>query len=513
MTMLITSTNSTRFIRVKRSPEVREDLLVNAKVDKHNKNWLIVEDCLINAIVLGFPDMCKLDKYVNYRANEKLQHPCGLKDYQIEDVLKMSTVYDVANFNRMGYGKTVEAARAMKELQLKTVLVVAPKSVLLQWKEQLEYWYAERKDNVIVFENGKTLVMPGKIYITNYETFVNEKKLQQFKSFRWELIVCDEAHKIKNHKSKRTVAVKSIPADRHWAMTGTPILRLVDDLFSILQYLNPKYVPQSYWNFVYYFCEIKEGFFGQEIVGITKNKERQKVLNDLLTLVAIRRADLHLTPGKNIDVVKLQMDKDQARLYRNAKNLVLDELPEGMTISNGAVLVTRLMQITSCCHGMIEGKENLWGAKFEWILETLESNPDEQFVIFSRFATTCKLLQQFLKQHKIVSSLYIGDLDMQQRSLSKQDFVNKKARCLIGTIGALGEGVDGLQEVAHNVIFIDRDFSPEINNQAEDRINRIGQKYHVNVFYLNCNKTYDLHVDKVNIKKSDDIRRALKEDE
>lgn len=509
MTMLITSTNSTRFIRVKRSPEVKEDLLVNAKIDKANKNWLVVEDCLINAIVLGFPDACPLSKYVSYRYGGELQHPYGLKDYQVEDVKKMATVFDVANFNKMGYGKTVEAARAMKELQLRSVLVVAPKSVLLQWKDQLEYWYPEMKGNVIVFENGKTYVVPGKIYITNYETFVNEKKLQQFKGFRWDLIVCDEAHKIKNHKSKRTIAVKSIPATRHWAMTGTPILRLVDDLFSILQFLNPKYVTQSYWNFVYYFCEVKGGFFGQEIAGITKDKERQKVLNDLLTFVAIRRADLHLTPGKNIEIVKLQMDKEQARLYRNAKNLVLDELPEGMTIANGAVLVTRLMQITSCCYGMIEK----WGAKFEWILETLESNPDEQFVIFSRFATTCKLLQQYLGQNKIKSTLYIGDLDMQQRVLSKQDFINKKAQCLIGTIGALGEGVDGLQEVARNVVFIDRDFSPEINNQAEDRINRIGQKYHVNVFYLNCEKTYDQHVDKVNLKKSDDIRKALKEDE
>lgn len=464
---------------------------------------------MINAIVMKFPDACSLSKYVDYKFPGELQHPHGLKSYQVEDVKKMATVYNVANFNRMGYGKTVEAARAMRELQLKTVLVVAPKSVLLQWKDQLDYWYPEMQDSTIVFENGKTPVIPGKIYITNYETFVSEKKLQQFKGFRWDLIVCDEAHKIKNHKSKRTIAVKSIPAERHWVMTGTPILRLVDDLFSILQFLSPKYVTQSYWNFVYYFCEIKEGFFGQEIVGITKDKGRQRVLNTLLDLIAIRRADLHLTPGKNVEIVKLRMEPDQARLYRNAKNLVLDELPEDMTIANGAVLVTRLMQITSCCYDMI-GK---WGAKFEWIAETIENNPDEQFVIFSRFATTCKLLQQYLSQHKIKSSLYIGDLDTQQRVLSKQDFVKKKSQCLIGTIGALGEGVDGLQEVARNVIFIDRDFSPEINNQAEDRINRIGQKYRVNVYYLNCDKTYDQHVDKVNLKKSEDIRKALKEDD
>lgn len=498
---------------MKRSQEVDEELLINARVDKKNPNWLVVENCLINGFVLGFPEPYNFDYYIHVEDRKGgLIHPHGLKDYQKHDVALMSQIHDIANFNRMGYGKTVEAARAMRELQLKTILIVAPKSVLLQWKDQLEYWYPECKGKVDIFENGKTRPQLGRIMITNYETFVSETKLQQFKGFIWDLIVCDEAHKIKNHKSKRTIAVKSIPATRHWALTGTPILRLVDDLYSILQFLNPMYVPQSYWNFVYYFCEVKEGFFGQEIKGIIQDPRKQGVLNYLLSIVSIRHSDLQLTPGKTVEYVNLQMSKEQTKLYRDAKNLVLDELPEGMTIANGAVLVTRLMQITSCCQGMIEKKPGMHGAKFDWILETIENNPEEQFVIFSKFADTCKKLQKFLASNKIRSSIYIGDCDAQQRFDAKMDFIGKQSRCLIGTIGAMGEGVDGLQEAAHNVIFIDKDFSPELNNQAEDRLNRLGQKYNVNVYYLNCHKTYDQHVDKVNLKKSDDIRKALKEE-
>lgn len=510
--MLITSTNSTRFIRVKRSPEVEEDLLINARVDKQNPNWLIVENCLINGIVLGFPNQYDFDYYIPNEYKMELIHPHGLKKYQKDDVMLMSQIYNIANFNRMGYGKTVEAVRAMRELQLETVLIVAPKSVLLQWKDQLEYWYPECKGKVDIFSNSKIGPAKGRIMITNYETFISETKLQQFKSFIWDLIICDEAHKIKNHKSKRTIAIKSIPATRHWALTGTPILRLVDDLFSILQFLNPMYVTQSYWNFVYYFCEVKEGFFGQEIKGITPDLRKQKVLTELLAHVSITNADLKLTPGKNVEYVNLQMGKEQTKLYKDAKNLVLDELPENMTIPNGAVLVTRLMQITSCCQGMINKKPAIHGAKFDWILETIENNPTEQFVIFSKFADTCKKLERFLASSKITSTLYIGELDAQQRFDSIRYFLTGQARCIIGTIGAMGEGVDGLQKSAHNVIFIDKDFSPAINKQAEDRLNRLGQKFNVNVYYLNCHKTYDQHVDKVNLKKSDDIRKALKEE-
>lgn len=511
--MQTVGTNSTRFIRVKRSPEVKERLLINAKVDKNDKDWLIVENCLINGIVLDFPEPYTREYYIEGLERDGLDHLYGLKDYQIEDVAKMSQIDNIANFNRMGYGKTVEAARAMRELQLQTVLIVAPKSVLLQWKEQLERWYPECKGLVQLYRKGVCEPQRGLITITNYETFISDVKLQQFRKFKWDLIICDEAHKIKNHKSKRTKAVKSIPARRHWALTGTPILRLVDDLFSILQFLNPRYVTLSYWNFVYYFCEVKDGFFGQEIKGITQDPVKQEILNILLDYVSIRNPNLNLTPGKNIEYVNIEMDKEQAKLYKNVKNLVLDELPENMTIANGAVLVTRLMQVTSCCQGMIEKHPNVWGAKFDWILETLENNPDEQFVIFSRFAETCKKLQKFLAGNKIETSLYIGALNPQERAESKQSFISGATRCLIGTIGAMGEGVDGLQDAAHNVIFIDKDFSPEINNQAEDRLNRLGQKYNVNVYYLNCHKTYDKHVTKVNLKKSADIRKALKEDE
>lgn len=499
---------------MKRSQEVNEDLLINARVDKHNKNWLVVENCLINGLVLGFPAPYTMDYYVGVNCDEnyELTHVGQLKPYQIEDVQKMVTIKNIANFNRMGYGKTVEAVRAIRELQLDTVLIVAPKSVLLQWKDQLERWYPECKGKVNIFSNNKIGPAKGRIMITNYETFVSETKLQQFKGFVWDLIICDEAHKIKNHKSKRTIAVKSIPAKLHWAMTGTPILRLVDDLFSILQFLNPMYVTQSYWNFVYYFCEVKEGFFGQEICGLTQDLTKQKILNDILQLISIRRSDLHLTPGKTVEIVNLEMSKEQKAIYNSAKNLVLDELPEGMTIANGAVLVTRLMQITSCCKGMIEKKPGLHGVKFDWILDMIEDNPTEQFVIFSRFASTCKNLKKFLAGSNVQSSCYIGEMDAQQRYLSRVSFMTGQSRCLIGTIGALGEGVDGLQNIAHNVIFIDKDFSPEINCQAEDRLNRLGQRAHVNVYYLNCYRTYDQHVDKVNIKKSDDIRKALKEE-
>ena len=486
---------------MKLSPGESETLLINAKKIKNEPGSYIVENCLINQIILGIAP--------KYAVADELIFHDNLKKYQIVDVLKMCSRDHICNFNRMGYGKTIEAIRAMRELRIKNAVIVAPKSVLLQWVNQIKIWYPEMKDCAGIY-GEKFVPKSDRIVVVNYERLIQETALQRFKKFRWDLIIVDEAHRIKNRKSKRTMSVKSIPAQRKWAMTGTPITRKVDDLWSILNFLGEYYSSKSYWNFVNYFCNVKQGFFGLEITGLTDDIRRIEVLHQLLDIIAITNPNLQLTPGKYVEKINLQMSSAQLKLYRNTKNLILDELPDSLTIPNGAVLVTRLMQITSNPRQF--GCKDA-GIKFEYIKDLLEDNENTKFVIFSKFATTCMDLQSYLASYGLKTVLYVGALDAADRFTNVQQFVNdKNTIAIIGTIGAMGEGVDGLQTVCNNVIFIDRDFSPEMVAQAEDRVNRMGQTQPVFVQYLQCAKTYDMHVDKVNLKKTEDIRRALQDE-
>ena len=84
---------------------------------------------------------------------------------------------------------------------------------------------------------------------------------------------------------------------------------------------------------------------------------------------------------------------------------------------------------------------------------------------------------------------------------------------IAGTIGAMGQGYDGLQQVSHTMVFIDRDWSPEILKQAEDRLHRMGQEHLVNIYYLECTGSFDQHVGRINRTKADDIRSALNDEE
>ena len=462
--------------------------------------FIIAEDNLINRLVLGMSVTEVIERNVSRIANTD-----GLQPFQVRDIDKMMGLQHCLNANPMGLGKTVETVRYLAANNPKTALIVCPKIIRTQWKDQLERW-GNLDANVY---DGQRSVSPG-IWIINYDKLRNEKVLAKFKNFQWEFLILDEAHKIKSRKSQQTLAVKNIPAARRVALTGTPILRYVDDLWSILNFLEPRYACNSYHTFVEYFCELQQTPWGPKIVGMTKNPNKEALLNALLENISIRNAAVKVAQGKTREVVRLPMTKKQRELYKKEKQLLLDELPENCTIANGAVLTIRLMQTTSW-PGLFE--EGEWGPKFEWILEMCKNNPQEKIVVFSVFERTATALKLFLEDNGIHASTITGKQKAETNEKSRSTFIEGDSQVLIGTIGAMGQGYDGLQEVSHTLIFVDRDWSPEILKQAEDRLNRMGQKKMVNIYYLECQGSFDQHVGRINFNKADDIRRALNDED
>jgi len=477
----------------------------------NNQTWdITIEDNIVNRIILG------LDTGLGQptaKVAKVISGDSRLEKYQVCDVNKMVTLKNCLNRNPMGLGKTVEAITTARILNAKSVLIVAPKIVASQWRDQIKFWWPERSDDVFIFgakDAKKRKVERGSIVIINYEKLLNESNLNKLRQFSWDVLIADEAHKIKNHRSKRTIALKAVPAICRYALTGTPILNKPDDLWSILHFLDWRFSGISYWNFVNYFCEVEDGFWGRKVTGLTRIPDRIEILKKLLDIVSVYNT-VNVAQGKTGETVRLEMTSSQRKLYKDMKNLVLEELPENASIANGAVLTIRVIQATSW-PGLFLGKEEP-GPKFEWISAMCEDNPDEKFVVFTRFEQTAKALGEFLKTREIKSVQLTGSVKDFDRELNKQQFIKGDSRVLIGTIAAIGEGTDGLQYASHTAIFIDRDWSPEIMKQCEDRLNRRGQKCKVNVYVLECEKSFDQHVGRVNQHKSDDIREALQRDE
>ena len=447
----------------------------------------------------------------------------GLFDYQKLDVHRGMVQKQYMNANPMGYGKTVETVATLRSLGVKNTLVLAPKPVLLQWQKEFMEWWSNRDTsvrcpNIRVLHAGEAVPSVQEcsesIIITNYESLQNKDRLQTFQSLNWDCLVLDESHRIKNGKksmkkkgSQVWQNVTTLQAKRKMWLTGTPILSYVDDLWAQLWALDPLYVGNSYWNFVHFFCTVRDGHFGKEIGGLSRDPEKVRLLNWLVDLATIRHKDLKLTPGKNIHIIPLRMDDKQRKYYATARELVFENLPEELTISNAMTHLLRLRQLTSCPEQFFEDSSNI---KFDWIENVLTDNPDIKLVVFSEWSTPLVHLAKRLGKQMV---LYHGKQSEEQNEKAKQMFIsNSNTRVIGGTIGSMGTGVDELQKGSNKVVFLDRNWSPEINKQAMDRLDRIGQKEVVDVYFLEAKGSMDKHVARINLTKAEDIKLALQEE-
>ena len=465
---------------------------------KKGDPWITAENNIVNRIVLGLPTNLS-------KEHGPLEYTEGLEPFQINDVDKMMGLQHFLNANPMGLGKTPETVRYLKEHNARTALIVTPKIIRHQWQHQLKVWGGFESQ---IYE--KQQYVGEGIWIINYDKLRNEKTRLKFRRFQWQFLVLDEAHKIKGKDSLQTKAVKELPAAHRIALTGTPILRYVDDLWSILHFLDEAYSGISYWAFRDYFCDMQHTPWGDRIVGLTRNPAKVAILNQLMSYVSIRNNAIEVAHGKSRETVLLPMTKKQRELYRKEKELLLDQLPENLTIANGAVLTTRLMQTTSWPGLYIENEP---GPKFEWTLETCLNNPGEKFVVFSVFEKTISALVRYLNDNGVNAVSITGKNKAEENEMNKRLFVDKGVQVLAGTIGAMSQGYDELQHVCRLMIVLDRDWSPEIMEQAEERLHRKGQDNPVNIYYLECQCSFDQHVGRINQTKAADIKEALKNED
>lgn len=475
-----------------------------------------LEDNIFNRVLLSLDtreilrDISDFSLEINNKARE----------YQHRDIAQILTLKCALNRNKPGYGKTFESIEYCRLKDLKKILVICPKSVVTQWQDQFKDWWPKVEPYIAIWGEGPKRA-ERIIYVTNYEQLAfrsrkeGRKKIlvptqiwQKCKQWTWDVIICDESHRIKSANAQTTLAVKQLPSIRRLALTGTPILSHPDDLWSQLNFLDPRLSGGSYWAFVEKFCEVEEDHFGKKPIGLTPSDSAKELLAKVLSLISVGGENHKVTKGKNIIPIELHMDVAQRNLYKDIVNLSLDRLEEsGITVKNAMDQIIKQQQVTTNCCKFDRCKIN---PKFDWIRDWLEDNEGEQVVVYSKFAETVKSFKEYLQSKKISCAIFIGEMSAKERTCAREAFVQHRARVLIGTIGALGIGVDGLQKVCRNVIFLDRDWTPGLNEQAEDRVNRSGQEGMTNIWILNMQHSIDEHVESIQDKKAADIEEVFR---
>lgn len=411
-----------------------------------------------------------------------------------------------------GLGKTLGAATLIDALDAKRVLVVAPNTAKdAVWRQQLNEFLPGRLVKVLPNVKAKReqllSILPGQkgwqvhsdrgtlphpqlmpfVLIVHYEALAILEAEGWWKRLgEWDLIVADEAHRIKNTKAKMTKALKKIPAKHKLALSGSIVMNHAEELFSPLQWLFPDRYKAKWrdWNDRY--LEYVDSGFGKVCVGLKEGRE-DAMRQELGGFMAYRRKSDELDlPPKTEQTLLVDLSPKQRRAYNEVRDQFWTVLDDGQVIKTDNVLaqLTALRQIATGLD--LEGGTVTDSTKLDLALEMIRDNEDEAFVVFSWFKANARAAAAALGDE---AYLVTGDVPHQKRADMIAAFQAGERRVFVGTLATLSESVN-LQR-ASNAVFLDRHWTPATNIQAADRIYRIGQTRPVTITHLVARDTVD----------------------
>ena len=382
-----------------------------------------------------------------------------LRDYQ-ELAYQRAIAANILVADDRGLGKTVtsiEAARALMQRLQAPVLVIVPKTLKPQWAEEIA---DQDEAALIVYVNASTKIdqpftskKPFWV-LTHYEALL--KHYKQLAKTYWAAIVADEAHRIKNRKAQRAVAIKKLETYRKIALTGTPYDRNPADIWSILNWLQPG-VFKSYWAFFEAHVNYTGDIAGmKEIHGVKDGAKFSKVIAPYVIQRSKRDVAPSLPP-KIEQHIPIEMNPDQERLYRRIKQLAETDLKldtgDTLVVKNHLGRILRLQQ--AAVDPRLLGTDSN-GAKIDWLLEYIDDNPDDTLLVFTRFRDTAIRVANLLGV-----PYYVGGKPL----ANPQEYPK-----IVATIDAAKEGLN----LGHiwNTVFLDCHWSSIAMAQAIDRTER-----------------------------------------
>ena len=440
--------------------------------------------------------------------------------YQVDDVNRICRDGNdgFTLLSGMGSGKTPIALGVSRKLQSKKTLVICPQTLQLEWVRQIGDWMGIEAS--VARKNTYDRLGPlfwletrdNPFFIINYESFRSDRHLGILIGYPFELIIMDEAHKVRNNKTKQFKGllkfVKEQKRARVLGLTGSPIVNDPTDLHSILCIVRPdQFTLKGRRRFIEDFTYFYVNRYGKLEVESVRDMERLKALTEPFTIRRTKEEVLPFLPEKYFRNSLLQMPDDQRDAYNQMESELFINLDNGEPLWAPSVLAAliRLRQLN--LDPKILGLSTR-SSKTEFIEETLEDNSSEKIVIFSGFETYISYLYKRLVKKGFNCVQITGKVSMEDRAAAVRAFqTDPKVTVALGTIGTMGEGIT--LTASNNVIMADRWWNPAANDQAVDRLHRIGQKNAVQVILPVNEKSIDQSLDNILRRKAKMSRSYL----
>lgn len=432
--------------------------------------------------------------------------------FQKDTVLKLYERRGSLIAHDMGLGKTVttialDVIRRMRFDKRATTLIICPLSVINNWATHYAKWAPHLKVCVIDNKNRKPFMAAMEdtfttgvgydVFIMHYPAIRLEKDVSRYP---WFHVVCDEVHALQDRKSSQSKAVKLIPAFYKTGLSGTPVFNKPDDLWSILNWLYPKYW-KSYWGYFKRFIKWVEYDGYRTVVGVNNEEELQKLIAPFYSRIKKEEVLTDL-PDKYYSVVKVPLLPLQAKAYKQMKKDMLAWVGqhEDEAVNAPVVLaqLTRMQQFASAYAEVVKEGEgddvksrvllSEPSNKLDAVMEIIKDS-DQPVAVFSQFAQMVELLAARLEKAGIPHGLYTGKVPKAERDQMVDDFQAGKLKVFCGSIKAGGVGIT--LTAASTIIILNREWAESLNEQVIDRLHRIGQKNAVHVIDIVSEGTID----------------------
>ena len=395
-----------------------------------------------------------------------------LREYQAIDAQRIKNSTALGLFSEQRTGKTPTAIVGMTQ-SCAHILVVCPASLMYDWAEavqvwtQRSVWLCNTKD---LPENWKDI----SVFIVNYEKIPDTRKAKGMWStlakMKFDGIILDEAHRIKNRKSLTAKAIYRLSnrIPKHLALTGTPAYDKPEDLWSILHFLDHQKFG-SYWEFIQQWCNMEYKWTPSggthEPKGIKESCKPMftKMLNDMC-IMHKRTEVMDWNTMQDVLDIKLPLTSVQSKYLTQLSDYF--ECTDGATLLECQTILDRLIRYRQICTAPAICGLNGKSPKTDWILQFLKDYPDQSVLIFSNSRKYLTYLN--VKLPKTLKRAHIDStVSRNQRAEVVKQFQNHELRVLLLQTQAAKEGLT-LDE-ADSTIFCDIYPPASDYMQAKDR--------------------------------------------
>jgi SNF2 family DNA or RNA helicase len=481
--------------RISRIAQIFDELgitvLETQLTDKPLWSLVNIDDALFDALPIKFSMSAKLKSIKEQMLGIKEFKPSPipedvkaiLRPYQVEGIYwleRLRCMYlNGILADDMGLGKTLQAIVAIAQhykQEPKTVsLIICPTSLIYNWKEEFNRFFPKAKAVVVdgsPSQRKKIINDIGEynVAITSYTLL--QKDIEYYQNMQFSYVILDEAQHIKNRLTRNAKSAKMLKSAYKLILTGTPIENSLEELWSLFDFLMP-------------------GFLSSSGEAHGKNIEYLKKKVAPFILRRMKNDVLKELPAVSEIVYHCQLSELQRQLYKSYVKTAKEELvklveKEGFEKVQIHVLatLTRLKQI--CCHPAIFAKESPEigdSAKYDMLVELLQNlvESGHKTVVFSQYTKMLQIMKDDFMQ-KGIRFAYLDGASKNRLQIVQDFNENRDIPVFLVSLKAGGTGLNIIG--ADTVIHYDMWWNPAVENQATDRVHRIGQKKAVSAYKL-----------------------------